>query len=205
MRHPEWVHHFGEWLAHGSIEPETKVGEVRTFGEKRKHTLLYNFLQWIHDKRERKIKVRIDSYDTWSMDSTLAYIVLPMLKQLNETKHGSPWVDDEDVPEELRSTSAPPKENEWDTDDNHHKRWNWAINEMIFAFETKVGDLEDWGDQFHTGNSDIGFEKMENGNSRMVRGPEDTSHFDVEGHKAYQARISNGFRLFGKYYEGLWD
>jgi hypothetical protein len=22
---------------------------------------------------------------------------------------------------------------------------------------------------------------------------------------AYQARISNGFRLFGKYYEGLWD
>jgi hypothetical protein len=29
---------------------------------------------------ERKIDVRIDKYDTWNMDSTLAYIILPMLK-----------------------------------------------------------------------------------------------------------------------------
>jgi hypothetical protein len=28
---------------------------------------------------------------------------------------------------------------------------------------------------------------------------------DWEGMKAEQARITNGFRLFGKYYEGLWD
>ena len=45
---------------------------------------------------ERKLKVRIDDYDTWSMDHTLAYIILPMLKQLRDTKHGSGYVDDED-------------------------------------------------------------------------------------------------------------
>ncbi len=44
------------------------------------------------------------------MDYTLSHIVVPMLKQLKETKHGAPFVDDEDVPEELKSTSAPPKE-----------------------------------------------------------------------------------------------
>ena len=74
------------------------------------------FLDFVHPKIEY---VKIDHYDTWSMDHTLSHIVLPMLKQLKKDKHGSPLVDDEDVPEELRSTSAPAKENDWDIDDNH--------------------------------------------------------------------------------------
>ena len=64
---------------------------------------------------ERKIVIHIDDYDTWSMDHTLAPIIAPMLKQLKATKHGAPFVDDEDVPEHLRSTNAKPKENKWDT------------------------------------------------------------------------------------------
>ena len=56
---------------------------------------------------KKRISVRIDRYDTWNMDYTLSHIILPMLKQLNETKHGAPYVDDEDVPEHLRSTAAP--------------------------------------------------------------------------------------------------
>jgi len=28
---------------------------------------------------------------------------------------------------------------------------------------------------------------------------------DSEGMKAHQKRMSNGFQLFGKYYEALWD
>ena len=118
--------------------------------------------------KPRKINIRIDNYDTWSMDHTLAYIIHPMLIQLKETKHGSPWVDDEDVPEELQSTSAPPKENDWDIDDNHHTRWDWVLNEMIWAFEQHIED-------------DCSFEEKIN------------------------ERKKNGFRLFGKYYQGLWD
>ena len=43
--------------------------------------------------------VKIDKYDTWSMDHSLAHIVLPMLRQLKATQHGSGQVDPEDVPE----------------------------------------------------------------------------------------------------------
>ena len=94
-------------------------------------------LDFIHPKINY---VKIDRWDTWSMDYTLSHIIVPMLKQLKETKHGSPFVDDEDVPEELKSTSAPPKENDWDTDENHFKRWDWALNEMIWAFEQNLDD-----------------------------------------------------------------
>ena len=30
---PDWVHSFGEWLAHGEIKPETKVGETSSWAE----------------------------------------------------------------------------------------------------------------------------------------------------------------------------
>lgn len=211
---PDWVHDFGEWLAHGSIEPEpTKDNPSRKWNDDRPETLLYKFLNWVHSKKKRRIEVQIDSYDTWSMDHTLAYIVLPMLEQLQKTKHGAPFVDDKDVPVHLRSTSAPPLSKEdkdiGATDDNHFKRWDWVLDEMIFAFKSKIDD--DWTQQFHTGDYDFESEVVEwddNGKPKLYqlkRGPNDTSKIDMKGMKAYQKRISNGFRLFGKYYENLWD
>ena len=200
---PDWVHKFGEWLAHGSIEPPAKVGEVRKWGEDRHYTWLYKFLLWVESKKQRKIKVRIDPWDTWSMDHTLAHIILPMLKQLNASKHGAPSVDDEDVPDELKSTSAPPKQNEYDTDDNWHKRWDWVMGEMIFAFEKQLDDS--WEEEFETGENDIQWQQLENGISQLIEGPNHTKVYDWESRKKVDARIQNGFRLFGKYYQGLWD
>ena len=84
--------------------------------------------------------VKLDQWDTWSMDHTLAYIIHPMLLQLKETKHGAPYTDDKDVPKELKSTSAPPKENEWDTDEFHFQRWDYILDEMIWAFEQELKD-----------------------------------------------------------------
>lgn len=204
------VHKFGEWLAHGSIEREPEVGEVRIFGEQRPETWLYRLLKWIDRKKKRRVKVHIDRWDTWSMDETLSFIILPMLKQLKENKHGAPYVDDEDVPEHLRSTSAPPLTEEQKNihagDDNHFKRWDWVLDEMIFAFETKAGSLVDWEDQFTKGDYDWMFKKVdESGTSQLIEGPNHTAETDWEGRKAYAARIQNGFRLFGKYYQGLWD
>lgn len=171
-------------------------------------------IQWVWDRVDRKIDyVKIDRWDTWSMDHTLGQIALPMLKQLKATKHGSPFVDDEDVPEELKSTSAPPKENEWDTDDNHHKRWDWVMDEMIFAFEHKLDDS--WQDAYRSGTHDIKWipvdkdgnevPKGEHKHYEMGKGPNDTYKCDYEGMKVVETRIQNGFRLFGKYYQGLWD
>ena len=205
---------------------------IRSLEEERKHkyierpewtekwadrlTPVSRAIQWVWDRVHPAIKyVKIDRYDTWSMDHTLADIVLPMLKQLKEKQHGAGFVDDVDVPEGigLRSTEAAPKENEYDTDSNHFARWNWVMDEMIFAFECKVDDS--WQDAFREGEHDIlwvpvdadGNEvpKGEHKYTEMRHGPNDTYKCDYDGMKKVEERIQNGFRLFGKYYQGLWD
>lgn len=164
------------------------------------------FLDFVHPEIKY---VKIDRWDTWSMDHTLADIILPMLKQLQKDKHGAPFTDDEDVPLELRSYACIPKDNAWDTDDNHHQRWDWILNEMIFAFECKVDDS--WEEKFRSGEFDhktVACEWDENGKATMykwVEGPKHTYKLDIEGMQEVQKRITNGFRLFGKYYEALWD
>ena len=191
VEHPDWVEKWADRL-----------------------TPISRAIQWVWDKVDRKIDyVKIDRWDTWSMDHTLSYIILPMLKQLQATKHGSCLVDDEDVPDELKSTSAPPKENEWDTDDNTHKRWDWVLNEMIFAFEHKVDDS--WEENFREGEIDhVWIPVDKDGNEvpkgehryyQMGEGPNHTYKCDYEGLQKVHERMKNGFRLFGKYYEGLWD
>jgi hypothetical protein len=171
--YPEWVERWADRLTPVSLALQTT-------------------LDWL---RPRVEYVRIDHWDTWSMDHTLAYIVLPMLRQLKATKHGAPAVDDEDVPEHLRSTAAPPRENDYDVDALHFDRWDWVLDEMIWAFEQKVDDRSD--DQFydHSGvDSNAPFmEQIKH------------IHVDRQGLDAWQARKSNGYRLFGKYYEALWD
>jgi len=167
---------------------------------------IYNFtINLFLDRRVQKIKIHIDRWDTWSMDHTLAYIVLPMLKQLKERKHGAPYVDLKDVPKELHGKKLTKKQKDnGEVDDKYFERWDWVLDEMIFAFETKVDDGR-WEDQFETGEYDLQWKKLEDGNSEMVKGPNHTAVTDWDGRKAYQDRISNGFRLFGKYYENLWD
>ncbi len=191
VEHPEWVERWSDRL-----EPISRA------------------IQWIGQRVYPRIEyVKIDRWDTWSMDHTLAHIVLPMLRQLRATKHGSPLVDDADVPEHLRSTAAPPKENEYDIDANHHDRWDWAMSEMIFAFECKLDDS--WEDKFREGEIDwITVPVDKDGNEvpkgqhqyyQMKDGPNHTYQCDYEGMKVVQQRIDNGFRLFGKYYSALWD
>ena len=150
-------------------------------------------LDFIHPKINY---VKIDRWDTWSMDYSLSFIVVPMLKQLKETKHGAPFVDDEDVPEELKSTSAPPKESDWDTDENHFKRWDWALNEMIWSFEQNLdtNSEEKFFDHAEWDEKEKDFGK----NLHKIK-------IDQVGLKVHQDRKANGFRLFGKYYQGLWD
>ena len=146
--------------------------------------------------------VKIDRYDTWSMDHTLAYIIHPMLLQLQKDKHGAPYTDDDDVPEYLRSYMAQPKENEWDTDSLHFMRWDWILNEMIWAFEQKLKDDDehqffDDSEYKENKNHDEWLDDLSKGQSKIK--------LDTEGLKKHQERKANGFRLFGTYYQNLWD
>jgi hypothetical protein len=171
-------------------------------------TALHRLLDIVHPQIEY---IKIDRYDTWSMDHTLGAIALPMLKQLRENKHGAPHVEDRDVPKGLglRSTEAPAKENKWDTDANHFKRWDWVLDEMIFAFEHKLDDS--WQDAFRSGKIDhktVACEWDETGRATMYKwedGPDHTYKCDYKGIEKVEKRIQNGFCLFGKYYQNLWD
>jgi len=169
-----------------------KIGKYPT------HRWYHNFL---YEKfgigNEPKVSVHIDDFDTWSMDHTLAYIIVPMLKQLKETKQGAPNVDNKDVPKELRSEPA-----KHDICPTHFDKWDWVLDEMIFAFESKHND---WEEQFNSGEVDRLFKDLGNGYTEWLEGANHTFKIDMKGRKAYQKRISNGFRLFGKYYENLWD
>jgi hypothetical protein len=210
------------------------------FGDWLAETWVNDLCNWIHKKKDRKVRVKLDPYDTWSMDNTLAYIILPMLKQLRDKKHGSPHVDADDLPAHLRLSKRETKVNEnghWDkklkaseaeqkaADEKFHGGWDWVLGEMIFAFESQFND---WEDQFAKGEHDILWQKVdvkgnpisdpepmrkrdrdEDGNAnflyQMTKGPKDTYEIDWVGRKAYGDRIANGYRLFGKYYQALWD
>ena len=190
----ETVWNFGKWLA------EDKNGES---------SRLAKFCEWVHSKKKRKVKIKIHSYDSWNADGTLAMVILPVLKQLQKDKHGSGYVDHEDVPEHLHG--APGTEENNYTDPTIHERWDWVLNEMIWAFEQSQPDC-DWEEQFRKGEIDFKFVDSEetdaNGKAlfaTMERGPNHTYECDYEGMEEYQKRIDNGTRLFGKYYRSLWD
>lgn len=113
-------------------------------------------------------QIVIHPWDTWNVDITLAYVVVPLLKQLKVTKHGYP------------------------SEFSNEAEWDDVMDEMIFAFESK---LTDWEDQYY---------------GPWVKDPEKNTGGEFEwidhaGLKAHQERITNGFKLFGKYYENLWD
>ena len=173
-------------------------------------TRFENFLEWLEDtfqsvynlinvpfldKRQQKVKVRIDPWDTWSMDHTLAPIILLMLKQLKETKHGAPMVDMKDVPKELHPKKQTKKQKDnGETDSTHFERWDWVLDEMIWAFEQKCRDH--WEEDYYG-------PYIESKDKRELFGR--FEWIDDEGRQKHQERMSNGFRLFGKYYEALWD
>ena len=185
--HPEYVFKLGEFLAYGKWRGIDDIPNdaKNLFINKDQPTWLYLFLERIESKRKRKIKIQIDEWDTWSMDHTLALIVLPMLKQLKKTKHGSAQVDMDDVPPEMRMTSTEdwddqlvfdfyndPELSKQNIQCDIHDRWNWVMDEMIFAFEFIVDEDNRYSHKFD--------QEVEN-------------------------RVANGLKLFGKYYQGLWD
>jgi hypothetical protein len=146
---------------------------------------------------ERDEDIVIHPYDTWNMDHTLAIIIVPMLKQLKETKHGAPNVDCIDVPMKLQPTQLEVVRyrEEGVTDKNFFNRWDYVMDEMIWAFEQIVDDNNE--DQFYD-HSEVDDNADINQRAKQLK-------VDREGLEAHNKRIENGLKLFGKYYRNLWD
>lgn len=168
-----------------------------------------------HPERERVVSVEIDDYDVWSADHTLALIIHPVLKRLQENKHGAPFVENKYVPEYLHTID--------DNSDNpkFFEKWDYVLNEMIFAFG-KILE-EDWESEFYTGEVNLLWEPvLKDGTTldpisldeglpedakyyTMVYGPNHTASIDKEGLAKMKQRIQNGLNLFATFYFNLWD
>ena len=135
------------------------------------------------DDSERKISVKLHKWDSWNADHTIAVIAHPLLVQLKETKHGSPQVDIEDVPDDLK-------------DKDTHRRWDWVLDEIIFAMQEIAKD--DNGDSQFYDHSEVDESKDLMTQVKQIK-------VDREGLEAYHKRIQNGCVLFGKYFQALWD
>jgi hypothetical protein len=186
-----------------------KDDSVHAFGEKLANIKpLASFLTWLYDRKQRKVQIRVDGYDIWNADHTLALIIVPVLKKLKEQKHGSSSVDDEDVPEHLRSTAAAPlteeEKNTGHADKLWEARWEWVLDEMIWTFEQHADG--NWEEQYYSGETDYNHVKVEGTEYyEFQKGPNHTFEVDRDGMQKHRARMDNGRRLFAKYYEALWD
>jgi hypothetical protein len=133
------------------------------------------------------------------MDHTLALIILPMLKKLNAQKHGYGFVDNKDVPKELRSTARGARTgiaNPHDWDNYAEARFSWMMGELIWTFE-QLADDNDGEDPFYDHTESL-LEKDFNKSMQKLK-------VDRVGLDEHRKRIDNGLRLFGKYFRTLWD
>jgi hypothetical protein len=103
-------------------------------------------------------------------------------------------IADEDVPESLRSYNAPKPEHEWEWDSLAEARYNWLLEEMLWVFCT---DHDEAQNQFYDHGEPIKGEDFMAAIGRMK--------VDREGLDAYNKRVSNAYKLFGKYYQTFWD
>jgi hypothetical protein len=164
------------------------------------------------NNRERRIKIRIDNYDVWNADHTLAMIIHPTLVKLKEVQHGACHVDPEDVLEHLRPSDEPDDTNGY-VDNTHFDRWNYVLDEMIWAFE-QCAKSDKGDDQFHHNSEQLEMISTPLGDNPKLlsidfnyqKDPTKPKYWvDTEAKKLHYDRISNGLRLFAKYYFSLWD
>lgn len=164
----------------------------------------------------QKIDIRIDRWDTYSIDSTLSHIILPLLLQLRDTKCGVPMefcdVGGEDYANQDSFDFY--KETHLDAFNIGVGHWNDALDKMIWSFEQLV--LSDYDSQYHHGKMEIEWKdtgkqifnpitnQMESTHQIIDKNPGE-HWYDADGHNLHEERIQEGLELFGKYYRNLWD
>lgn len=161
--------------------------------------------------KKRKVSIRIDKWDTWSMDHTLALIILPMLKQLQATKHGAPG----SMPAFNQTSNQSSqkclefyKEDDEPAWDEGHKQWTEIMDKMIWSFEQLLD--ENWDQQYWTQKPELDLDDLilkegqdENGYKEVKWKVE--GKCDWKAREEHAHRIQEGLELFGKHFQDLWD
>jgi len=158
---------------------------------------------------KRKIDVHIDNYDTYSADHTLALIILPVLMQLKQEKHG--------VPGEFAEVGGADYEQQMSFDfyqetynecfDESCKKWDEILDHMIWAFMEIVKD--DYEDKYRHGDPDFNLVKdqVHPTYGQLYRMANNNPDYwvDYDGLRLHEERIQQGIDLFAKYFRNLWD
>ena len=165
---------------------------------------------------QRRIDVQIDKFDTWSLDHSLSYIILPALLQLKASKMGVPAefavVGGADY--DCQDSFDFYKETHNEAFEIACKRWEEVLDKMIWSFQQILFD--DWEQQYYHGQPEYEWKKSDekytnplNGKTEetftMIDKNPDEHWTDFEGMRVHQERIQEGLELFGKYYQHLWD
>lgn len=166
--------------------------------------------------KPQKVVVEIERHDTWNMGHTLALIIYPMLLKLKEEKQGIPGEFADAGGEnyvDQKSFEFYEESHDWAFQEKC-KEWDVVLDKMIWSFEQLID--EEWESKYHHGKhetdwveSDKLFKnpitgKMEKTFQMVDKNP-DGHWYDFEGHQLHLARMQEGFELFGKYYQNLWD
>jgi hypothetical protein len=163
---------------------------------------------------ERKIDVKVERWDTYSMDHTAALIILPLLLQLKQSKMG--------VPNEFVDRFGGDSDNNYCFDflkddenyvfDQGCKKWDEILEKIIWSFQQLVDDSYD--SKYYHGEMRIGWKPIEIPNPttgtltkayEMVDENPNEHWYDHVGHMLHEDRIQEGLELFGKYFRALWD
>ena len=164
--------------------------------------------------KERKVEVKVERWDTYSMDHTAALVILPLLLQLRQSKMG--------VPNEFVQRTGGDFDNNYCFDfinedeafvfDQGCKKWEETLDKMIWSFQQLVDDSYD--SKYHHGQMKIGWKDIEITNPttgtvsnayEMIDENPGEHWYDHVGHALHEERIQEGLELFGKYYRNLWD
>jgi hypothetical protein len=168
--------------------------------------------------KERRVNVQVDPFDTWSLDHTLALIILPALIQLKHTKHGVPGDFVERIGGDMdrNYTFEFIQDDEKEVFDKLCDQWDEVLDKMIWSF-LQLSIEDDYDQKYHHGKMEIGWEEIPDnlypnpltGKKeqlyQMVDKNPDEHWYDHVGHTLHNERIQEGLELFGKYFRALWD
>jgi hypothetical protein len=164
----------------------------------------------------RRISVKIDGYDTWNLDHTLALIILPALLQLKATKHGIPneFAEVGGANHDSQDSFDFYKETHNESFEEGCKRWDEVLDKMIWSFQQLA--IEEYDTEYHHGKQEYDWVKTDKQYPNPISGKMEATYqmvdkhpdqrwYDHIGHQMHEDRIQEGLELFGKYYRALWD
>ena len=165
----------------------------------------------------QKVNIEINRYDTYNADSTLGLIILPILVQLKNTKHGVPseFVDVGGEDYSPQDSFDFYKESHNDAFNEAVKKWDEVLDKMIWSFQQIVDD--NYSSKYHHGNFDFDWDKITDEKfynpitkqheelTKLVDKNPNGHWYDHEGEKIHNERIQEGLELFGEHFRSLWD